>query len=216
MSSENNVQVKEGYYTKKKYNSLPRFISYFYQVDVISSLSEVKEVLEIGPGSKLVSRELEHIGYKVTTCDFDQSVNPDVVSDIRELPFEDNSFDCVMACQVLEHIPYEDFEKVLEELSKITRKYLIISLPSRLTIFKFIFKFPFIQTFFKKSFLDLSFQFPVKFPGFEVSSQHYWEIDFWTTSRRKVENSIRRNFKILNKFKPPLNKYHQFYVLEEK
>lgn len=216
MSSENNIQVKEGYYAKKKYNSLPRFISYFYQIDTLSSLENIKDVLEIGPGSKLVSRELENLGYKVTTCDFDVSVNPDVVADVRNLPFEDNSFDCIIACQILEHVKYDDFERVLAKMSKITKKYLIISLPNRHTGFEFILKFPFIQTLLGKSFIDLNFQVPVKFPGFKESGQHYWEIDFWTTSRSKVENSLKRHFKILSKFKPPLNKYHQFYVLERK
>jgi len=216
MSSENKIQVKEGYYVKKKYNSLPRFISYFYQIDTLSSLEDVKDVLEIGPGNKLVSRELENLGYKVTTCDFDESINPDVVSDVRNLPFKDNTFDCIIACQILEHVNYDEFEKVLEKMSKITKKYLIISLPNRHTGFEFIFKFPFIQTLLKKNFLDLNFQIPVKFPGFKESGQHYWEIDFWTTSQAKVEKSLKRNFEILNKFKPPLNKYHQFYVLKRK
>lgn len=216
MSSESKIQVKEGYYAKKKYNSLSRFISYFFQIDTLSFLEDIKDVLEIGPGSKFVSRELENLGYKVTTCDFDTSVNPDVVADVRNLPFEDNSFDCIIACQILEHVSYDEFEKVLEKMSKITKKYLIISLPNRHTGFEFIFKFPFIQTLLKKNFLDLNFQIPVKFPGFKESGQHYWEIDFWTTSRAKVEKSLKRNFEILNKFKPPLNKYHQFYVLERK
>ena len=216
MSHENNIQVKEGYYGKKKYNTLPRFISYFYQIDSVSSLGDVKKVLEIGPGSKLVANELKNIGYEVTTCDFDASVNPDVVADVRNLPFEDNSFDCIIACQILEHVKYNEFENVLEKMSKISRKYLIISLPSRHTGFEFILKFPFIQTLLKKSFIDLNFQVPVKFPGFKESGQHYWEIDFWTTSRSKVESTIKRNFRILSKFKPPLNKYHQFYVLERK
>jgi 2-polyprenyl-3-methyl-5-hydroxy-6-metoxy-1,4-benzoquinol methylase len=131
MSYENKIQVNKGYYSKKKYNTLPRFISYFYQIQSVIDLPHMESILEIGPGSKLVSRELQSMGYTVTTCDFDVHVNPDVVSDVRSLPFEENSFDCIMACQILEHIPFEDFKKVIENFSKISKKYVIISLPNK-------------------------------------------------------------------------------------
>ena len=215
MSSENNIQVKEGHYKRMKYNTLSRFISYFYQIESVSNLADIKTVLEIGSGSKLVSRELENIGYQITTCDFDSSVNPDVVADVRKLQFEPNSFDCIMACQVLEHIPFYDFEKVVEDLSRITKKYAIVSLPSRSTGVELLLKVPFIQTIFKKKFFDLSLQFPVKFPGFKESDQHYWEIDFWTTKASKVEKVFKKYFIIKKTFRPPLNKYHRFYILEK-
>jgi ubiquinone/menaquinone biosynthesis C-methylase UbiE len=176
----------------------------------------MESILEIGPGSKLVSRELQSMGYTVTTCDFDVHVNPDVVSDVRSLPFEENSFDCIMACQILEHIPFEDFKKVIENFSKISKKYVIISLPNRSTMFEFVIKFPFIQTLFKKNFFDYTFQIPVKFPGFAESDQHYWEIDQITTKRSQVRKVLSEYFIITKEFQPPLNKYHRFFILEKK
>ncbi len=210
------VQVNEGYYTKKKYNTLERFISYFYQIQSIIDLSGIQTILEIGPGSKLVSREFQAMGYTVTTCDFDEHVQPDIISDVRKLPCETNSFDCIIACQILEHIPFNDFEKVTEDFSRITKRYAIISLPNRVTGFEFIIKIPFIQTLFKKKFFDWSIQFPVKFVGFENSDQHYWEIDQWTTSKKQVRNVFKKHFNIIKEFQPPMNKYHRFYVLEKK
>jgi len=215
-NSKNNTQVGEGYYAKKKYNTLERFISYFHQIQSVIDLPNVETILEIGPGSKLVSKELIAMGYHVTTCDFDANVQPDVVSDVRSLPFEQESFDCIMACQILEHVPFTDFVKVVGDFAKITKKYAIISLPNRMTGFEFIFKFPFIQTLFKKKFFDLSIQFPVKFVGFEESDQHYWEIDQFTTSKKQVREVVGRHFTILKEFQPPLNKYHRFFVLEKK
>lgn len=216
MSHENNIQVKEGYYGKKKYNTLPRFISYFYQIDSVSSLGDVKKVLEIGPGSKLVANELKNIGYEVTTCDFDASVNPDIVADVRALPFSENQFDCIMACQILEHIPFEDLENVMKSFSVISGKYVIISLPRRHTGFEIVVKIPFIHTLFKRAFFNMALLFPVRFPGFKESDQHYWEIDFWTTRTKDVESVLKKYFTIEKKFRPVLNKYHQFYVLKKK
>ncbi len=215
MSQESKLQVKEGHYKKWKYTTFPRFISFFYQIDSIVKMEGVNTVLEIGPGSKLVSKELDNLGYKVTTCDFDTSVNPDIVADVRSLPFEDNSFDCIMACQVLEHIPFEDFEKVVADMARITKKYALISLPNRSTGFEFVFKIPFIQTLFKKRFFDINIEFPVRFPGFAESDQHYWEIDFFTTSKKKVRKTFERHFTIKDEFQPPLNKYHRFFILEK-
>ncbi len=209
------AQVDIKHYKGKKYNSLERFISYSYQIEAIEDLN-VHKILEIGPGSFVVSTLLKKMGYDVTTSDFDKNVGADDVSDIRNLSFPDNSFDLSMACQVLEHIPFEDFEKGLSELKRVSSKYVIISLPRRQTGFNFVIKIPFIQTLFKKKFFDLSILFPVKFPGFAESDQHYFEIDFWQVSLRDVRKKITKHFNILKEFSPPLNKYHRFYVLEKK
>lgn len=51
------------------------------------------------------------------------------VGDIVALPFEDKSFDCVTCFQVLEHIPYPVYDTVLNELSRIAKKSIIVSVP---------------------------------------------------------------------------------------
>lgn len=209
------AQVDTQHYKGKKYNSLERFISYSYQISLIEELHP-KKVLEVGPGSFVVSSLLSNMGYDVRTVDFDEKVGADVVADIRRLPFGDGEFDLSMACQVLEHIPFEDFEKGLGELGRVSSRYVIISLPRRHTGLNVVLKVPFIQTLFKKHFFDFSILFPVKFPGFHESDQHYWEIDFWQVSLRDVRKKIKNHFTILKEFSPPLNKYHRFYVLEKK
>lgn len=209
------AQVDIKHYKGKKYNSLERFISYSYQISSIEKLG-VKKVLEVGPGSFVVSSLLTKMGYKVTTSDFDDNVGADRVADIRELPFANGDFDVSMACQVLEHIPFEDFGKGLSELGRVSSRYVIVSLPRRHTGFNLILKVPFIQTIFKKNFFDISISFPVRFPGFVESGQHYWEIDGWHVSQRDVRRKIREHFDIMEEFSPPLNKYHKFYVLRKK
>lgn len=215
MSKNYPLQVKEGHYIKRSYNTLERFISYYFQIKSVTTLQDIRSVFEIGPGSKLVSRELQSLGYQVTTCDFDESVKPDVVADVRSIPVPDNAHDVVMACQILEHIPFKDFPKALQELDRISKKFVIVSLPERSSYFEFVFKFPFIRKLCKKHFIDLWFSFPVRFPGFLESGQHYWEIDFWLVSRKQVRKHFEKHFIIIDEFSPPLNKYHRFFILEK-
>jgi ubiquinone/menaquinone biosynthesis C-methylase UbiE len=50
-----------------------------------------------------------------------------VQGDITKLDFDDNSFDCVLCAEVLEHVPA--LEKAAAELSRVTRRNLVIGVP---------------------------------------------------------------------------------------
>ncbi len=55
--------------------------------------------------------------------------NPDVVCDLgMGLPFRDESFDCVVATEVLEHMA--DLHATFDELLRVSRRYVIISIPN--------------------------------------------------------------------------------------
>lgn len=207
------MQVKKGYYKNSSYNSLERFISYYYQIDSILSLG-IKNILEIGIGSNLVSFCLKEYGINVMTCDFDSSVEPDIVADIRKIPLPDKSFDAVLACQVLEHIPFEDFDNALIEIKRLSSRYVVISLPYRSVFFESVLKFPFIRKIFNRSFFDFVVRKAVKFQGFKSSGQHYWEIDSKMYKMKIVRDRIKNHFKIIKEFSPVLNKYHYFFILE--
>ncbi|MEO1434032.1 MAG: class I SAM-dependent methyltransferase [Bacteroidota bacterium] len=49
--------------------------------------------------------------------------------DVTNLPFEENQFEVTTALEVLEHIPA--FESAVAELIRVTRRFLIISVPSK-------------------------------------------------------------------------------------
>lgn len=211
--ASNKVQVDQGYYKQQKYNTLERFISYYFQIKTVLE-SSGQTVLEIGAGGNLVASYLKDIGLQVTTCDFDIQVNPDIVADVRSIPCANKTYDTVLACQILEHIPFTDVPQALSELARIARQRVIISVPYRATLFECVIKFPFVRTLFKRNFIDLTMRIPLRFAGFASSGQHYWELDIHTYTRSAFRRLLQQHFKIIKEFSPVLNKFHYFFILE--
>ncbi len=212
------TQKNRSHYFKPKYNNLDRFISYFYQIDLISKLVTDKakdRVLEVGVGAGIGSNYLKMAGFSMFTCDFDKDLNPDYVADIRSIPAEPDSFKVVTAFEVLEHLSFHDFEKALLEMKRISSKYVLISLPYRSTGFEFVFRFPGIRTIFKKNLISFLLRIPLKFGGIESSGQHYWEIDGFKYKLGKVLKILKNNFKSVKKIRPVLDGYRLFFVLEK-
>jgi ubiquinone/menaquinone biosynthesis C-methylase UbiE len=52
-----------------------------------------------------------------------------VLLDGRHLPFRDNSFDCVLAFEVIEHMKKEDGIKLLNEAERVAKEKVIVSTP---------------------------------------------------------------------------------------
>jgi ubiquinone/menaquinone biosynthesis C-methylase UbiE len=50
------------------------------------------------------------------------------LGDIYKLPYKDNAFDLVMCCEVLEHLEHP--EKGLKELIRVSKKYVVLSVPN--------------------------------------------------------------------------------------
>lgn len=153
---------------------------------------------------------------RVVTMDIDPDLNPDKVGDIRSLPFPDGSFDAVCAFEVLEHIPLNEAGTALHEMCRVSSSTVLISVPHRRSGFEFVFKFPFIRSLLKRNYVRLALLFPVKFPGFVVSKQHYWEIDGWTLRLRHFRNILKANFHIISEKTPVLDPYRRFFYLERK
>lgn len=76
-----------------------------------------KNVLEIGEGSGIVRRVIEPLAEKYETMDVNEKLAPAYLNDVRTLkPELQEQFDCVIAADILEHIPFEDLEKALGNL----------------------------------------------------------------------------------------------------
>ena len=206
-------QVKKEHY-KKGYDDMTRFISYYYQTNLVQKQNP-KKVLEIGVGNKTVSNYLKQQGFKVTTCDYAKDLNPDYVSDVRKLPFEDNSFDLVLCCEVLEHIPFDDFDKALNEIKRVTRKKSIISLPYFGYEINFLFKFKGIQRIFKKEIFDMLIKIPAFFKHRKFDGEHYWEMGYKKYSKRNIRKKLKEYFKIVEEIRPKIDTYHYYFILKK-
>jgi SAM-dependent methyltransferase len=94
-------------------------------------------LLDLGCGAGHHSKDLSLRGFEVTGVDISlnglkhatklsQATNQEIdfiVGDIENLPFDDNSFDVVFCGLILHHFPKK--EKVLMEISRVCRKYMV-------------------------------------------------------------------------------------------
>jgi len=210
---ENEIQVPAEYYFKN-YNSPERFVSYSYQIKLIEELNP-QNILEIGIGNGIVSSYLKWRGFNITTCDFDPELKPDYLADIRNLPFEKKSFDVIAVYEVLEHLPFEDFDRILEELYKISKKNIIISLPVSSMYFKIIVESNIFRIIFKNTTFNLFFSIPQFFRKHVFNGEHYWEMGKKDYSYSKIKKHLQTKFRIIKEFRPEFNSYHYFFVLEK-
>lgn len=65
---ESEASVPRAHYTAQSYDSLPRFVSYWHQIDEVRR-AEPESVLEIGVGNGFVSNYLRDRGFDVITLD---------------------------------------------------------------------------------------------------------------------------------------------------
>jgi SAM-dependent methyltransferase len=121
-------QVAHTHYFTEVYDNPGRFSSYWHQIDETTQLGG--RVLEIGTGNGTVAAVLRARGLDVTTVDVDVALAPDVVADIRELPFADGSFDTGLAAEVLEHLEWDEVPKAVAELARVVCRGVVISVPN--------------------------------------------------------------------------------------
>lgn len=198
------------------YDTLERFISYYYQISLVKKVNPNK-ILEIGIENKTVSTYLINNGYDVQTCDIRKDTKPDFIADIRELPFKNRSYDLVLAFEVLEHLPWSDFEVSLAELHRVSKKDVLISLPYSSMQFSAVIKFPLIRKIFNKSFLNLTLLIPCLYTNSPLSSDHYWEVGLKNYPLKKIKQILKKcGFEVIDDFRIPINNYHHFFVLRKK
>ncbi|MFO7525412.1 MAG: class I SAM-dependent methyltransferase [Ignavibacteriaceae bacterium] len=200
-------QVEKSHYDFLKYTDKKRFTSYFYQLEYIFKL-QPRNILEIGSGVGFLKKLLpENIKY--FSVDISKYLSPDIIATIESLPFDDNSFEMVCCFQVLEHLPFEKFSSLLEELKRVSSKYVYISLPFANHKFMIDIYLP------KINHIILDLLIPKFYKKHNFDGQHYWEIGKRGYSQKRIKNIIKQNFKIISTFTPKENFYHTFYLLEK-
>lgn len=202
------VQVKKSHYSPKVYDTKERLCSYWYQIEEVMK-SNLLSVLEIGVGNGFVSSRLKTQGLDVTTLDIDKRLCPDNLGSVLSMPFEDDSFDLTACFQVLEHLPYSEFDTALSEIFRVTRSRVILSLPDVERIYKVC-----IEKY-KASIFKKYMEIPRRNkPVYKFNGEHYWEIGRQNYPFNRVYNDIRDiGFNIERTYRIFENPYHRFFVL---
>lgn len=197
----------ENKYTFSKYVYLSRWVSYWNQINEVLKLKP-DNLLIIGVGDGIVADILKRNIPEVKILDIDKRLSPDIVSSVDGIPLENGSFDVILCAEVLEHLPFKKFEKCLNELKRISKKYVILSLPHFGPPIKFSCKTPFLKE------IKIAFKIPF-FAKHQSNSEHYWEIGKKGYSVQKIRNIIKKYFRIKKEFIPFENQYHHFYLLQK-
>jgi len=202
-------QVDKNHYDFQRYSHEGRWASYFFQLKEVLALKP-RNILEIGCGDKVFSNFIKNntkVSY--TSVDVAEDLGPDIVASASDLPCADSSFDVVCAFEVLEHIPFEKFEKCLLEMGRVSNKYVCISLPHFGPSVEFLLKIPFIKR------IRVAFKIPY-YPVHTFNGEHYWEIGKRGYSVNKIKSILKKFFLVKKEFVPFANQYHHFYILEKK
>ena len=112
----------------RAYLSNGRPYSLAVQWDAVMEVAPAS-VLEIGVGTGISAFALRRAGITVTTLDVQAALSPDIVGDVRHIPLSDGAVDVTCCCQVLEHLPHVDVPAAVQEIRRVTRRRLVLSLP---------------------------------------------------------------------------------------
>ena len=94
-----------------------------------SYLDGCRTLIDFGCNGGEWKKITEQIGYEVTGVDHVQWDSVDVVHDCNDLTaFPSNSYECVQATEIIEHLETHP-QKTFKELKRIAKRYLIISTP---------------------------------------------------------------------------------------
>lgn len=190
------------------YLNLPRMITYWYQAATVRDCGG-GHVLEVGTGLGLTSWIMRRWGLRVTELDIDPALNPACVGDLRSMPFAGDSFDTILIAEVLEHLPFEELGPALAELRRVSRRHVVVTLPSPLVGVHIGVNLPLIEPLFIA--LGLRQLSRPRFDG-----QHYWEMDRRGYPKRRVRRAIRvAGLDIVKEFRPGLSLYNYFFVLRK-
>jgi len=94
------------------------------------------KVLEVGSGSKGVTRFFKYpvVGMDIEFQKYKNRHLKEITSSATQrFPFKDNEFDVVIAVDAIEHIPENKRLKSLQEMIRVSKKYIMITCPCKLT-----------------------------------------------------------------------------------
>lgn len=101
--------------------------------------AEATSVLDVGAGHGVLleelaaARRIKGVGIEITPSkvEYARARGVDLrVGTAERLEFDDDTFDAVLACEVIEHLPFGVYERTLRELARVSRNAIIVSVPN--------------------------------------------------------------------------------------
>lgn len=174
------VEYKYGAEWTKTLEEKRHWEFYWYQQKLMEGLiiPGQDRILELGMGSGFAANYCRSKCLDITTLDIDEKKKPDIVANIVTYDFE-RRYDHVMAFEILEHIPYEQFERTIRKIPHFINNYAFISLPrNERVVFNLDLKLP--------KFKRVSYQWRILKKKITVKA-HHWELDYGEFTTRRIE-----------------------------
>lgn len=202
-------QVNRSNYEFGRYTFEDRFVSYYWQLKETLALKP-SSMLEVGVGDRVFGNFIKsNTDISYISVDVAEDLHPDIVGSVLELPFASKSFDIACAFEVLEHLPFKEFDRALAELARVARTHVVISLPHFGPMLSFSLKIPF--------FPQIRVAFKIPFPkAHAFNGQHYWEIGKREYPSSLIRKKLSAYGEVVRDFVPFGSPYHHFFVLKIK
>jgi len=184
------------------------WLAFYYQIKEIEKVKP-KSLLIVGKGCGIVDDYFKNRGISVTTFDIDKNTKPDIVGDVRNLTdyTKGRLYDVVLCAEVLEHLPFSDFDRCIKELHKASKKYVIITLPYNGMFFSIKIDFPL--------FHDKYFNLYIPYKKSLQHKVHQWEIGSnKNTSLIQIKQKLKNIYHIDNEFQYPSFPYIHLFRLK--
>lgn len=105
---------------------------------------DVTSILDVGCGNGIITNELSS-DFQITGLDSSEAALSylkcsSILGSIESIPCADHSFDLVMCNEVLEHLDTSTLHKGIRELKRLSRKYILISVPNQEQLQRHLYK----------------------------------------------------------------------------
>lgn len=205
----NEKQVNKCHYDFVSYMDLNRWVSVWHQINEVIKRNP-KNVLEVGPGPGIFKNIAKTIGLNLETIDLDPDLNPDHVGSATSLPFADASFDITCAFQMLEHLPYAESLAAFKEMVRVSKKFIIISLPDAQPVFRWRIYIPKLAAFDR-----LLPRLNWKPKDHIFDGEHYWEINKKNHLLKNIIVDLSNICTLEKTYRVLDNPYHRFFIFSK-
>ena len=209
-----NIRYESNNYVCDNYETKGRFCSYWHQIDEVRQAMPVRDgqILVIGKGSGFIDSYLRQIGYTVATLDIDAALAPTYCASVLNMPLDTGSVDLVVCCQVLEHLPFEQFAIALREIRRVMRTggHLVLSLPDLSRTYRFMLQLPKLG--------ERACIVPIPIPEWlkkpwVYNGEHYWNIGNKGYPAKRIAASVAaQRFATVREFRVFEMSWHRFYI----